>query len=65
LTFARCITMWLPRCLTRVNSCRSRIAHTSSPDRTRSLPTGYLNLGHENLFAETFLDFRRGRALEK
>ncbi len=51
-----CITMWLPRRRTSTKPCLDKIAHTSLPERTRSLPNCYLNLGYKNLAMKTLLD---------
>src|SRR5262249_23464264 len=50
----------LPRWRTRVNPWRSRIAHVSCPDRTRSLPTGHLDLRDEHFIGQALLGFRGG-----
>jgi hypothetical protein len=41
------------------------MAHTSWPDNTRSLPTGYLDLGNEYLLAQSLLHFLGGRAFKE
>lgn len=46
---------WLPRLRTSTKPCLARIAHTSRPERTRSLPNGNLDLCHENLAVEPSL----------
>src|SRR5579871_3908620 len=38
---------------------------TSEPERTRSLPNRYLNLGYENLAMRSLRDLGRGGCLEK
>lgn len=56
-SFARCITMWLPRRRTSAKPCRSSMAQTSLPDKTRSLPKGNLKLGDEHLTVLARRDF--------
>jgi hypothetical protein len=43
--------MWLPRHRTSENPFRARIAHTSRPDKTRSLPNLDLDLSYKKLCA--------------
>lgn len=60
-----CITMWLPRCRTCANPFSARIWQTSRPDRTRSLPNGYLELGYVYLLMKSIPDLRRIGGLEE
>ena len=61
-----CITMWLPRCLTSVNPCFSRIPQTPLPERILSLPNSYLKPGDEYLAMRPFANLlRRSRFEEK
>lgn len=48
-----CMIRWLPRSRIATNPFCSSTRQTSSPDRTRSLPNGNLDLGDEHLAAET------------
>src|SRR5213594_2379967 len=59
------MTMWLPRCRTWTNPCRSRIAQASRPERTRSLPTGYLDLRDVDLVSESNQNLGGRGALEE
>src|SRR5271157_3205066 len=60
-----CITTWLPLLRTSTKPCFAKMAHTSRPDRTRSLPNGYLDLCHKQIAMQPLLDLVvRGR-LEK
>src|SRR5580698_4272883 len=52
----RCITIWLPFRRTSENPRRERMAHTSRPDRTRSLPNLYLESGDEHFSVPSALD---------
>ena len=51
-----CITTWLPLCRTSEKPCRERMAQTSRPERTRSLPNLYLKTSDKNLLVTTSLD---------
>jgi hypothetical protein len=42
-----CITTWLQRCRTSRKPCFARMAQTSRPERTRSLPNLNLKSGHK------------------
>lgn len=53
-----CINLWLPFCRTLVNPCFCKIRQISSPERTRSLPNGNLNLRHKNFAVEAARDLR-------
>src|SRR5271156_486030 len=65
-SFARfCITTWLPRCRTSRNPCSARMAHTSRPESTRSLPNLDLKTRHEYFRVLPSLDLGRIRCLEK
>jgi hypothetical protein len=44
-----CITLWLPRWRTATNPLSSRIRQTCDPEKTRSLPNRYFDLGYKNL----------------
>jgi hypothetical protein len=61
----RCMMMWLLRCRTSANLCSPKIAHTSRPDRTRSLPTGYLQTSDEHLTPHSPLDLLGAGTLEE
>jgi len=43
-----CITIWLPFRRTSENPWRDKMAHTSCPERTRSLPNLYLESGNKH-----------------
>src|SRR5437899_1074393 len=60
-----CITMWLLRRRTSANPCRRRIAQTSAPDQTRSLPMNRLKPGYEHLAPLSAGHFRRVGAIQK
>src|SRR5580698_32596 len=60
-----CMIRWLPRCLTAVNPYCSRIWQISEPERTRSLPNGYLDLGYKHFTLKSPRDFRRGSRFEE
>ena len=60
-----CMTMWLPRCLTITKPCCASIAHTSCPDKTRSLPNGHLDLSNKYVHHQSSLDFFRRCAFKK
>jgi len=61
----RCIAIWLPRFLTSTKPCFSRIWQTSFPERTRSLPNGYLHVCDIDLLMQSSLDFFWGGCFKK
>ena len=52
-----CITTWLPRCRIRTNPFWERLAQTSRPESTRSLPNGDLETRDVDLLVQPRLDF--------
>jgi len=56
---------WLPRWRTAVNPFCSRIRQMSEPERTRSLPNGHLNLGHEDFGVSATGDLGWGGGFEE
>ena len=48
------ITTWLPLLRTSTKPCFAKMAHTSRPDRTRSLPNGYLDLCHKHIAMQSY-----------
>lgn len=60
-----CNTIWLPRLLTSIKPCWAKIAHTSFPERIRSLPNRDLDLRQINFSVESLLDFFRGGRFKK
>src|SRR5438094_10611867 len=57
--------MWLPRLRTSTKACLNRIAQTSLPERTRSLPSRNLHLRDINLAVKALLYLFGRRTFEK
>src|ERR1700684_3210965 len=60
-----CITTWLPRCRTSRKPCFASMAHTSRPERTRSLPNLNLKSRHKHFRVPPSFDLGWVRCLEK
>ena len=60
-----CIIIWLPRLRISKKPWLARTAHTSFPERTRSLPNGNLDLCHKNIPMEPLLYFFWRSCFEK
>lgn len=60
-----CITIWLPLLRTSLKPCFYKIAHTSLPERIRSLPNGDLDLCHKNVPDKSTVYFLGRSCLKK
>jgi hypothetical protein len=60
-----CMKIWLPFCLASAKPDRSRMPHTSRPDRTRSLPNRDLQSGNEDLIMKSIMNLLHGSSFKE